>query len=90
LSITLREKRRLRVFENWVLRRTFCSKKDEVGREWRNKDLNDLYSSRNIMQVIKSRRIRLAGHVPHMRERRGMYRVLVGNLRKRDHFEHPG
>jgi hypothetical protein len=76
-SITLREERRLRVFENWVLRRIFGSKKDEVTKEWtklRNKSLNDLYSSLNIIQVIKSRRMRLAGHVAYMGERRSMYR----------------
>jgi hypothetical protein len=81
------------VFDKWVLRRIFESKRDEVTGERRklhNKDLNDLYSSPNIIQVIKSRRMRLAGHVAHMGERRGMYRVLVGNLRKGDHFEHPG
>jgi hypothetical protein len=76
-----------------VLRRIFGSKRDEVKREWtklHNKDLNDSYSSLNIIQFIKSRRMGLAGHVAHMGERRGMYRVLMGNLMKRDHFEHLG
>jgi hypothetical protein len=77
----LREERRLRVFENRVLRRIVGSKKDEVTGEWRkphNEELNDLYSSPNIVRVIKSRRIRRAVHVARMGERRGVYRVLVG------------
>ena len=68
------------MFENRVLRRIFGPKKDEVAGEWRklhNEELNDLYSSPNIVQVIKLRRIRWAGHVAHMGERRGAYRVLV-------------
>ena len=62
----MREERRVRVFENRVLRRISGLKRDEVTGEWRklhNEELNDLYSSPNIIQVIKSRRIRLAGHV---------------------------
>jgi len=58
LSLTLREKSRLRVFENMVLRRTFGPKRDEVTKEWRklhNEELNDLYSSPKIVRVIKSR-----------------------------------
>jgi len=77
----LREECRLRVFENRVLRRKFGPKRDEVTGEWRklhNEDLNDMYRSPNIVQVIKSRRMRWAGHVARMGERRGMYRVLVG------------
>jgi len=80
-SLTLREERRLRVFENRVLRRIFEPKRDEVTGEWRklhNEDLNNLYSSPNILRVIKSRRMRWAGHVARMGEGRGVYRILVG------------
>jgi hypothetical protein len=77
----LTEELRLRVFENRVLRRTFRSNRDEVAGRWRRlhkEELNDLYSSPNIFRVIKSRRMVWAGHVAHMGERRGAYRVLVG------------
>ena len=60
-SLTLREERKLRVFENIVLRRLFGPRKDEVTGEWRrlhNEELNNLYSSPNIVRVIKSRRMR--------------------------------
>jgi hypothetical protein len=80
-SLTLREERRLRVFENRVLRRIFGPKRDEVTEEWRklhNEELNDLYSSPNIVRVIKSRRMRWAGYVARMGEGRGVYRLLVG------------
>jgi hypothetical protein len=69
------------VFENRVLRRVFEPKRDRVTGEWRklhNEELNDLYSSPNIVWVIKLRRMRWAGHVAHVGERRGIYRVLVG------------
>ena len=85
-SLTLREKRKLRVFENMLLRRIFGPRRDEVMGEWRrlhNKELNDLYSSPNIVQVIKSRGMRWAGHVAHMGEERRVYRVLVGKLEGR-------
>jgi len=72
----------LRVFENMVLRRIFGPRRDELTEEWRrlhNEELDDLYSSPNIVRVIKSRRIRWVGHVVHMGEERGLYRNLVGN-----------
>jgi hypothetical protein len=78
-SVTLREEQRLRVFENRMLRRIFGPKRGEATGEWRrlhNEELNDLYSSPNI-RVIKSRRIRWAGHEACM-GKRGAYRILVG------------
>jgi hypothetical protein len=80
-SLTLREERRLRVFENKALRKIFGPRRDEVTGDWRRlhkEELNDLYSSPNIVRVIKSRRMRWAGHVARMGEERGVYRVLVG------------
>jgi hypothetical protein len=80
-SLTLREERRLRVFENRVLRRVFGPKSDdEVTGEWRklhNEELNDLYSLPNIVRLVKFRRMRWAGHVARMGEDRGVHRVLV-------------
>jgi hypothetical protein len=75
------EERRMKVFENRLLRRIFGPKRDEVTGEWRkrhNEELHDLYSSPTIVRVIKSRRMRQAGHVTRMRVGRGVYRVLVG------------
>ena len=75
-SLTLREERRLK-----VLRRIFGPRRDEVTGEWRklhNEELTDLYSSSNIVRVIKSRRMRWAGHVACIGERRSVYRVSVG------------
>jgi hypothetical protein len=79
--LILREECGLREFEDRVLRRIFGPKRDEVTGEWRklhNEKLNDLYSSLNIFRVIKSRRMRWAGHVARMGESRGVYRVLMG------------
>jgi hypothetical protein len=80
-SLTLREERRVRVFENRVLRRVFGSKRNEVTGEWRklhNEEFSDLYSLPNIVRVVKSRRMRWAGHVALMGEARGVHRVLMG------------
>jgi hypothetical protein len=74
-SLTLREERRLKVFENRVLRRIFGPKRDKVIREWRklhNEELNDLYSSSHIVRTMKSRRMRWAGHAARMEERRAV------------------
>jgi hypothetical protein len=76
----MREEQRLRAFENTVLTRIFGSKTDEVAGEWRSlhkEDLNDLYSSSNIIRVIKSRRMRRAGHAAHMGEKQDAYWILV-------------
>jgi hypothetical protein len=85
-SIILREKRRFRVFENRVLRKIFGSKMEEVREYWRrlhNEELYDLYSSPYIIRLINLRRMTWAGHVARMGERRGAYRVLVGNFMER-------
>ena len=77
----MRDERSLRMFENRVLRRLFGPKRDEVTGEWRklhNEELNDLYCSPNIVWVIKARRMRWAGHVACMGERKSEYRVLAG------------
>jgi hypothetical protein len=78
----LKEERRLRVFENRMLRRMFGPKRDEVTGEWgklHNEELNNLYSP-SVIRVIKSRIMRWAGHVARMGERGGVYRVLVGKF----------
>jgi len=82
-SLTFREERRLKVFENRVLREVFGPKRDEVTGEWRklhNEELNDLYSLPSTVRVVKSRRMRWAGHVARMGEDRGVHRVLVGEV----------
>jgi hypothetical protein len=79
-SLTLGEEHRLRVFENRVLRKIFAPKREEDG-SWgklHNDELHDLYSSPNIFRVIKSRRMKWAGHVARLGEGRGVDRVLVG------------
>jgi hypothetical protein len=80
------------VFENRVLRRMFGPKRDETTGEWRrlhNEELNDLYSSSNIICVIKSRRMRWSGHVTHMGDKRGAYRILVGRPERRQQLGRP-
>jgi hypothetical protein len=75
-----------------VLRRVFGPKRDEVTGEWRklhNEEMNDLYSLPNIVQVVKSKRMRWAGHVARMGEDRGVYRVLVGKPEGKRPLERP-
>jgi hypothetical protein len=81
------------VFENRVLRRICGPKGDEVTGEWRrlhNEELNDPYSSLNIIRVIKSRRLRWAGHVARMGERQVHAGLWWGDLREGDHLGDPG
>jgi hypothetical protein len=85
----LSEERKLRAFENMVLRRTFGPRRVEVTGEWRrlhNEEINVLYSSPNIVRVIKSRRMRWARHVARMGEEREVYRVLVGKPEGKSHW----
>jgi hypothetical protein len=94
LSLTLREKHRLRVFENRVLRRIFGPKREEDGswRKFHDDELHSLYSSPNIVRVIKSRRMRWAGHVARMGK--GREEVFTGfwsgGLNVRGHWENLG
>ena len=91
-SLTYREERRLRMFENRALKRIFGPKRDKVTGEWRilhNEELNDLYSSPNIVLVIRSRRMGWAGHVAHMVERGGVYKVSVGKPEGKRPFGRP-
>jgi hypothetical protein len=88
----MKEERGLRVFENRVLRTVFGPKRDEITGEWRklhNEELSDLYSLPNIVRVVKSRRMRWAGHVARMAEGRSVYRVLVGKSEGRRQLETP-
>ena len=80
-SLILREERRLRLFENRVLRRTFRPKRDKITGEWRklhNEELHDLYCSPNRIRLIKSRRMTWAGYVARTGQRRGVYKILMG------------
>jgi hypothetical protein len=75
-----------------VLKRIFCLKRDKLTGEWRklhNEELYDPYTSPHIIRVIKTKRMRWGGHAARRRERRGAHRVLVENLRVRDHSEVP-
>ena len=77
----MREERRLRLFENRVLRRVFGPKRDEVTGEWRKlhkEELRYLYFLPSIVRVVKSGRMRWAGHAARMGEGRGVHRILVG------------
>jgi hypothetical protein len=79
-SLTVREEHKLRVFESRVLR-IFGPKRDGVTGGWRklhNEELHNLYSSQSIIRIVKSRRVRWAGHVARMGEKRNVYRLLVG------------
>jgi hypothetical protein len=81
LSLTLREEYRLRVFENRALKRIFGPKRDGVMEDWRklrNEELHNLYCSPSIIRMNKSRRMKWAGHVTRMMEKRNTYRVLMG------------
>jgi hypothetical protein len=80
-SLTFREEHKLRVFQNRVLRRISGLKRDGVTGGWRklhNEELHDLYSSPSIIRIIKSRRMRWAGHVAPMGEKRIVYMLFVG------------
>jgi hypothetical protein len=80
------------VFENRVLRRILGPKRDEMMGEWRklhNEELRDLYSSPSVIRIIKSRRMRWAGHVARMGEKRNAYRLLVGKLEGKGPLERP-
>jgi hypothetical protein len=82
----LRNEYRLRVFDNRMLRRIFGPKRDKVTGEWRklhNEKLSDMYSSPNIIKVIKLKIMRWVGHLAHKGGRRGEYNALVGKLRER-------
>jgi hypothetical protein len=89
----LREERRLRVFGNRVLKRIFGPKRNEVTgylRKQHNEELNYLYSSPNILRLIKSRGMRWAGHVARIGREEVYTGFWWGNLRERDHLEEPG
>jgi len=88
-SLTLREERNLRAFENMVLRRIFGPRRDEVMGEWRrlhNEELNDIYTSPNFVRVIKSRIMRWASHVARMGEERGCIGTWWGSRSKGDYL----
>ena len=92
-SLTLREERKLRVFDIMLLRRIFGLKRDELTREWRklhNEDLNDLHSSPSIVRVIKSGRMKLTGHVARMGRGETYTRFWLGSLKEREHLGDPG
>jgi hypothetical protein len=88
--LTLREEHRLRMFENRVLRRIFGPKRDEVTGGWRklhNEELHKLYSSPDIIRMIKSREMRLAEHVASKSEMRNVFKILVRKREVKRHFD---
>ena len=92
-SPILREEHRLRAFENRVLRKIFGPEWDKLKREWRklhNDEVNDVYSSPDVIWVIKSGRMRWAGHVSCMGRAEVHVGFFGGNLRERDHLEDRG
>jgi hypothetical protein len=91
-SLTLREEHKLRILENRVLRRIFGPKMevDRSFRKFHNDEHHNLYSSPDIIRVIKSWRVRWAGHVSRMGEGRGVYRFWLGSPKVRDHWEDLG
>jgi hypothetical protein len=86
----LQEEHRFRHFKNRVLWKIFGSKWEEVTGDWRrlhNEELHDLHSPPDIIRVIKSRRMRWAGHVARMGKRRGAYRILMGKPEGKNHLK---
>jgi hypothetical protein len=87
-SLTLREEHRMRVFQNRVLRRIFGPTRDEVTGDWRklhNEELHNLYSSPNIIRMIKSRRMSWAGNLARRGEKWTAYRLLMGKPEGKSH-----
>jgi hypothetical protein len=87
-SLILKEEHKPRVFENRVLRRLFGQRRDGMAEGWINRhddELHNLYSSPSKIRIIKSRRMRWAGHVARIGEKRNVYRILLGSQRERDH-----
>jgi hypothetical protein len=81
-GLTLKEENRLRKLENRVLRRILGSKGDKVTGDWRklhNEELHNMYSSSGTIRVIKSRRMRWAGHEVCMVEMKNVFKILIGN-----------
>jgi hypothetical protein len=82
-SLTLTEEHKMRVFENRVLRREFGPKREEGAEHWRrlhNEELRNLYASQNIIRVIKSSRLKRAGHVALIGELQNAYKISIGKL----------
>jgi hypothetical protein len=85
-----KEDRRLKVFENRLLRRISGPKRDEMAGGWRkllNENLHNFYSPPNVIRVIKSRKVRWAGRVAYMGETRDAYKMLLGKAGGRNHYE---